>query len=62
MVGGWLGAPVELEMLAYRPLRRAVLSAHGDRAAFIKVLRPDKAPGPGAARQRLLHAAGLAPR
>lgn len=59
-VSEWLGAPVELEMLAYRPLRRAVLSAHGDRAAFIKVLRPDKATGL-AQRQRLLAGAGIAP-
>lgn len=59
-VGGWLGAPVELEMLAYRPLRRAVLAARGERPAFIKVLRPEKAAGL-AQRQRLLHSAGIAP-
>lgn len=60
VVGGWLGAPVELETLAYRPLRRAVLAARGSRPGFVKVLRPDKAPGL-AERQRLLHAAGVAP-
>ncbi|MCW3158646.1 aminoglycoside phosphotransferase family protein [Micropruina sonneratiae] len=60
VVGGWLGAPVELEMLAYRPLRRAVLAARGRRPAFVKVLRPEKAE-PLAQRQRLLHAAGIAP-
>lgn len=59
-VAGWLGAPVELEMLAYRPLRRAVLAARGERPAFIKVLRSEKADGL-AQRQRLLHAAGVAP-
>lgn len=59
-VASWLGAPVELEMLAYRPLRRAVLAARGDRPAFVKVLRPEKAKGL-AQRQRLLHAAGIAP-
>lgn len=59
-VGAWLGSPVELEMLTYRPLRRAVLAARGPRTAFVKVLRPDKAPGL-AHRQRLLHAAGIAP-
>ncbi len=59
-VGAWLGAPVELEMLAYRPLRRAVLAARGARPAFVKVLRPEKAAGL-AQRQRLLHAAGIAP-
>jgi hypothetical protein len=59
-VGAWLGAPVELEMLAYRPLRRAVLAARGHRPAFIKVLRPDKSPAL-AHRQRLLSAAGVAP-
>ena len=47
-------------MLAYRPLRRAVLAARGERPAFVKVLRPDKAPGL-AHRQRMLHAAGIAP-
>lgn len=60
VVAGWMGAPVELEMLAYRPLRRAVLAARGERPAFIKVLRPGKASGL-AQRQRLLHAAGIAP-
>ena len=60
VVGGWLGAPVELEMLAYRPLRRAVLAARGERPAFIKVLRPEKSRGL-AHRQHLLHAAGIAP-
>ncbi len=60
VVSGWLGASVELEMLAYRPLRRAVLAARGARPAFVKVLRPGKASGL-AQRQRLLHAAGIAP-
>ena len=60
VVAGWMGAPVELEMLAYRPLRRAVLAARGERSAFIKVLRPGKASGL-AQRQRLLHGAGIAP-
>lgn len=60
VVGQWLGAPVELEMLAYRPLRRAVLAARGQRPAFIKVLRPAKSGGL-AQRQHLLHAAGIAP-
>ena len=59
-VASWLGAPVELEMLAYRPLRRAVLAARGERPGFVKVLRADKASGL-ARRQRLLHAAGIAP-
>ncbi|MFT4217110.1 MAG: hypothetical protein QM619_08010 [Micropruina sp.] len=60
VVAGWLGAPVELEMLAYRPLRRAVLAARGERPAFVKVLRSDKASGL-ARRQRLLHQVGIAP-
>ena len=60
VVAGWMGAPVELEMLAYRPLRRAVLAARGERSAFIKVLRPGKASGL-AQRQSLLHGAGIAP-
>lgn len=59
-VGAWLGGPVELEMLTYRPLRRAVLAARGPRSGFVKVLRPDKASGL-THRQRLLHAAGIAP-
>lgn len=59
-VAAWLGAPVELEMLAYRPLRRAVLTARGERPGFVKVLRADKAAGL-ARRQRLLHSAGIAP-
>lgn len=59
-VGAWLGAPVELEMLAYRPLRRAVLAARGERPAFVKVLRPGKSTGL-AQRQQLLHDAGIAP-
>ncbi|MBK8445219.1 MAG: aminoglycoside phosphotransferase family protein [Micropruina sp.] len=60
VVAGWLGAPVQLEMLAYRPLRRAVLAARGERPAFIKVLRHDKADAL-AQRQHLLHAADLTP-
>lgn len=60
MVGAWLGAPVELEMLAYRPLRRAVLAVRGPRPAFVKVLRPEKAPAL-AHRQRLLNGAGITP-
>ncbi|MFT3860768.1 hypothetical protein [Micropruina sp.] len=60
VVSEWLGAPVELEMLAYRPLRRAVLAARGSRPGFVKVLRPGKA-SDLAERQRLLHAAGITP-
>ena len=60
VVAGWLGAPVQLEMLAYRPLRRAVLAARGARPAFLKVLRPHQADAL-AQRQGMLHAAGLTP-
>lgn len=42
VVAGWLGrSGVSIEVLAYRPMRRAVVAAHADGAAvFVKVVRP----------------------
>lgn len=68
-VGGWLaGTPgaedavAHLEVLTYRPLRRAVVRARlGEQVAYVKAIRPDK----GAdllTRHRLMDAAGLGPR
>lgn len=65
-VGGWLaGTPdavAHLEVLTYRPLRRAVVRAEcGGQVAFVKAIRPDK----GAdllTRHRIMDAAGLGPR
>lgn len=50
-----------LELLGYRPLRRAVLRANGTfGTAYLKVLRPDRADRL-ATRQHLFAAAGLSP-
>lgn len=66
-VGNWLrgtssaeiGSP-RLKLLAYRPLRRAVMRAElGQAVFFLKVLRPAKLPGL-IRRQELLAQAGLA--
>lgn len=62
----WLGASeaggVETELLAYRPLRRAVVRASaGRRRFFVKVWRPERSDDL-VARHRLLDAAGIGPR
>lgn len=62
-VAGWLGTdtPVEVEVVAYRPMRRAVLRyAWGDEVAFAKVVRPKRVDDL-VARHRMLAAAGVSP-
>ncbi|MGA4670630.1 phosphotransferase [Propionibacteriaceae bacterium Y1923] len=63
-VADWLDQPadsVELQLLAYRPLRRAVLRAGTQRGAlYVKVVLPRKG-ADQARRHRLLGAAGLSP-
>lgn len=73
-VGGWLagtpgsggsapgGSLARLEVLTYRPLRRAVVrAALGEQVAYVKAIRPDKGPDL-MARHRIMDAAGLGPR
>nr|NLI49638.1 aminoglycoside phosphotransferase family protein [Propionibacterium sp.] len=64
-VRGWLGpaaSGVRIDLLSYRPLRRAVVrAAVGERRFFVKVWRPERAEGL-IARHRALDAAGLGPR
>lgn len=63
-VGSWPGVGpglTRLDLLSYRPLRRAVLRATSQTGdTYLKVLRPDRAENL-AARQGLLAAAGLTP-
>lgn len=64
-VRGWLGpgpSGVQIDLLSYRPLRRAVVRASvGDGRVYVKVWRPDRAGGL-VARHRALDAAGVGPR
>lgn len=51
-----IGGAVELDLIAYRPMRRAVIRAHQpgtDQAWYLKVLRPARADGPLAAARSL---------
>ncbi|MGJ3507939.1 phosphotransferase [Enemella sp. A6] len=62
VVGDWLGAEVlELDLIAYRPLRRAVLRAvTAEDKYYIKLLLPERA-GPHITRHRVMAEAGVAP-
>lgn len=61
-VAGWLGVDrVDLDLVAYRPLRRAVLRAVTDRGTcFVKVFLPARAT-PHMTRHRVLAEAGVGP-
>lgn len=62
VVAGWLGIDrVDLALVAYRPLRRAVLRATGNgRVHYVKVLLPARAI-PQLTRHRLMAEAGIGP-
>ena len=56
------GSFARLEVLTYRPLRRAVVRATlGEQVAYVKAIRPDKGPDL-MARHRIMDAAELGPR
>jgi Ser/Thr protein kinase RdoA (MazF antagonist) len=59
LLGDVLGGRPRLEVVAYRPIRRAVVRATtGDRAVYLKVVRPEET-RPIANRHRQLRAAGI---